>query len=492
MGPLVVLAVLGAWMWAFVGVPSAAAATPETYPITFPVVGDTYYTDTFGACRGTGCSRRHEGIDIMTYGWKGVPIVAAHAGVIMVTSTSVGKACCAIWGLRADDGWETWYIHMNNDTPGTDDGKGWGFAPGIDVGVRVEAGQLIGWVGDSGNAENVAPHLHFELHRPDGTPIDPYPSLLAATHVLLPRLAGATRFDTAAAISQAAFPDGAGVVYVATAYAFPDALVGGPAAMRAGGPILLTTSDRLPAATAGELTRLHPSRIVTLGGEGAVSARVATELARYAPSVTRLAGPDRFATAAAISAASWDPGVPVAYVASGLTFPDAVTGAPAAAKEGAPLLLTLPDRLPSVTTAELTRLNPDRIVVLGGEAAVSAAVEAELAGLARSGTVVRLAGTTRYETAAAISRYAFPAGATTAYLATGDGFVDALAGIAVARRDDAPILLTGDTVPQATLDELQRLGGPTVTILGGTGAVPPNVDAALWSSQNGNTMPLWK
>ena len=119
------------------------AAVDVIYPITFPVVGATYYSDTFGACRD-GCTRTHAGIDIMGYDWKGLPIVAAHSGTITMTTESAGRSCCAIWGLTNDDGWKSLYIHMNNDTPGTDDGQGWGFAPGIEVGVHVDEGQLIG------------------------------------------------------------------------------------------------------------------------------------------------------------------------------------------------------------------------------------------------------------------------------------------------------------------------------------------------------------
>jgi hypothetical protein len=103
-----------------------------------------------------------------------VPVVAAADGVVDWMSSS----CCA-FSLDHGNGWETWYIHLNNDTPGTDDGQGWGIADGIEKGTAVSAGQLIGWVGDSGNAEWTAPHLHFEIKR-DGVPINPYPYLLAA------------------------------------------------------------------------------------------------------------------------------------------------------------------------------------------------------------------------------------------------------------------------------------------------------------------------
>jgi hypothetical protein len=141
------------------------------YPIVFPVDGPTYYTDTWGAARSGG--RTHEGTDILAA--KMTPVVAASDGVVGWVSAQ----CCAM-ELVHDDGYRSRYIHLNNDTPGTDDGLGWGFAPGIESGVRVRAGQLIGYVGDSGNAEATAPHLHFELRYPTGEAFNSYQSLLEA------------------------------------------------------------------------------------------------------------------------------------------------------------------------------------------------------------------------------------------------------------------------------------------------------------------------
>ncbi len=151
---------------------SANEFTPEN--IIFPVVGDVYYSDTFGAPRGE--DRTHEGTDIMSVGAvKGLPVVAASAGTI----DWIGTTCCYL-AIDHGGGWETWYIHLDNDTPGTDDGLGWGIADGIEPGIEVQAGQLIGWVGDSGNAEATDPHLHFEI-RFEGVATNPYPYLLNAT-----------------------------------------------------------------------------------------------------------------------------------------------------------------------------------------------------------------------------------------------------------------------------------------------------------------------
>ena len=173
--------------------PSGAAYDDDgIYPMVFPVQGSNHYSDGFGDCR-SGCARSHEGIDIMTDGKKkGVPVVAAVAGQVMWISKSQSE-CCHL-GIRHSDGWITRYIHLNNDRQNpdgswSDDGQGWGIAPGIVDGSQVQAGQLIGWVGDSGNAEGTSPHLHFELRRPDGTQwghgtaVNPYESLLAALPV---------------------------------------------------------------------------------------------------------------------------------------------------------------------------------------------------------------------------------------------------------------------------------------------------------------------
>jgi peptidoglycan hydrolase-like protein with peptidoglycan-binding domain len=152
---------------------------PVEYDLTFPVDGPHYFSDTFWAGRSHGF---HEGQDMLAD--KMVPIVAVAEGVVRLINWTSRQSmnpdrCCSLV-LRHDDGWESWYIHLNNDTPGTDDGQGWGIVEGITSGTRVTAGQHIAWIGDSGNAENVAPQLHYELRDPSGTIVNPYRALVAA------------------------------------------------------------------------------------------------------------------------------------------------------------------------------------------------------------------------------------------------------------------------------------------------------------------------
>jgi hypothetical protein len=172
-------------------VPALPAAPVEAqivpgivYPMVFPMALPYTFTESFGDARPGG--RSHEGEDLMADA-KGQEVYAAAAGTVRW----IGSTCCYL-AIEHDDGWETWYIHLNNDTQNpdgtySDDGLGWGITPGIQVGSRVEAGQLIGLVGDSGNAEGNSPHLHFELRDPNDVPVDPVPSLRAAE--LAPRVA---------------------------------------------------------------------------------------------------------------------------------------------------------------------------------------------------------------------------------------------------------------------------------------------------------------
>jgi hypothetical protein len=145
--------------------------------IRFPLASYSSYVDTFGACRD-GCTRFHQGIDIFTP--KLTPLIAARNGHVTWLRTDASGTAGNGVGITDRDGWRYLYLHANNDTPGTDDGRNpsrWRFISGLTIGSKVYAGQLIGYSGDSGNAEGTPPHLHFEIRTPEGVNINPYPSL---------------------------------------------------------------------------------------------------------------------------------------------------------------------------------------------------------------------------------------------------------------------------------------------------------------------------
>jgi putative cell wall-binding protein len=295
------------------------------------------------------------------------------------------------------------------------------------------------------------------------------------------RIAGTDRYATAAAISRSRFSS-ASTVFVATGASFPDALAGAPAAARAKGPVLLTERSNLPSATATELGRLRPSTIVVLGGAGAVSDAVVSKLRAYADTVVRWAGASRYETAARISAKSFATGVKVAYLATAETFPDALSGGAVAGRVGGPILLVEHGSVPGATAAELARLKPGRIVILGGTSVVSDAVRRAVDRYT-AGSVSRLAGADRFATSVQISRSAYGS-SDAVFIATGTKFPDGLAGGPVAALLPGPLLLVSPTqLPAVVKSELQRLGPDRVFVLGGTGVVSGNVvkaiDAAL-------------
>lgn len=188
------------------------------------------------------------------------------------------------------------------------------------------------------------------------------------TNGVVQRVAGADRYDTAAAAAGLT-PPGAGTVVVASGEAFPDAMVGATAAGAAGGPVLLTGRTSLPASARTQLARLAPARILLVGGSAAVSEQVAEELRRFAP-VTRLAGADRFATAVEVARTTF-PQAAGALVATGLSFADALAAAPLAVKAGQPVLLAHPRCAPSPTVDLLRSRAWPPLTLVGGPAALA-------------------------------------------------------------------------------------------------------------------------
>ncbi|NQX33343.1 cell wall-binding repeat-containing protein [Herbiconiux sp. VKM Ac-2851] len=302
----------------------------------------------------------------------------------------------------------------------------------------------------------------------------------AAAAPTVDRIGGADRFAVAVNVSKEGYPDGNGVAYLVTGLDYPDALGAAPAAVHTNGPLLLTTRDTIPPVVLGELNRLKPNLVIIVGGPNTVSAAVQSQLAGVvsAPAVTRVQGTDRYDTSRKLFDYAFGSAVgPIAYVATGRNFPDALSAGAAAGSVDAPVVLVdgAQGELDAATSGTLTAHNFTTIKVAGGPAAVSPGIVSDLDYLFDS--VVRLSGADRYQSSIAINRDGFTASGRV-FLATGSTFPDALAGAALAGKLDAPLFVVPSTcVPPTVLTEISNLKATRVTLLGGPAALAPSVQA---------------
>lgn len=219
-----------------------------------------------------------------------------------------------------------------------------------------------------------------------------------------------------------------------------------------------------------------------------VPALATPALATGSFTMSRIAGSDRFATAADAARAAFPSGAATVVLANGLDehFADALAANYLAGTLSAPVLLTSTDAAPAVTLGEITSLGATRVVVVGGPAAVS---DAQVGALQAQGlTVTRLGGADRYATDAAVvaSTGAGSAGsvegAPTALVATGANFPDALAAGPLAFARHLPIVLvpgSSSTLSQQARATLTAAGAKQVVIVGGPSAVSSGIASGL-------------
>jgi putative cell wall-binding protein len=284
------------------------------------------------------------------------------------------------------------------------------------------------------------------------------------------RVAGPDRYATAARVADS-FAPGVDTVLVASGAIFTDALGAAARAGSLGGPVLLVERDGVPDVTREQLERLRPANVVIAGGPATISTATEDVLRSILPqaAVTRRSGADRYEVAANLAADV--PASDVVFVASGLVYPDGLTGAALAGSLDAPVLLVRTTEVPSATLQQLQRLAPEEIVVLGGPVTITDSV---LDQLSAYGPVRRVSGADRYEVAASVA--ASWTAADEVYVASGLVWPDALAGAARAAATGSPLLLvrTAD-VPEVTATQLRRLAPGRVLVLGGPVTVEERV-----------------
>jgi hypothetical protein len=273
------------------------------------------------------------------------------------------------------------------------------------------------------------------------------------------------------AVSQLTFPTGgtASAVVLARSDDFPDALTGGPLAAHFHAPVLLTTPTALSSETSAELLRvLSPGKTVyLLGGPFALGPGVESAVEGLGYQVQRISGATRYATAAAIADVLGNPRT--VFEATGLNYPDALAGVPAAIMTSAAILLTDGSVQAPETAQYLAAHLPATRYALGGEAE------------AADRTAIGIAGPDRFATAIAVDARFFPAPATIG-AAAGGAFADGLAAGPYLGTSDSPLVLvpsSGEPPPEvsAYLTSVDR-SAKSGYVFGGTLAV--GTDTQQW------------
>jgi len=312
------------------------------------------------------------------------------------------------------------------------------------------------------------------------TPLYPLNVQAETTESVSNRIYGNTLYDTAVEISKKGW-DSAPVVVLATGGNFPDALTGTVLAHKVNGPLLLTESDHLNPAVSAELKRLGTQEVYLLGGTVALNSAVQQSLKDQGILPIRLAGWDQYGTAAAIASTA-TPSSTQAFLVNGEHFADALSISSYAAAHVIPVLLTRTDVLPQETATALAQLGVSQVTLIGGKAVIKDTIVDQLSKLPQPVTVTtRYAGYDQYETNTTVLNQ-LPFETSNVYVATGENFPDALAGAALAAKDNAPILL----LPSAKLGSYttaylnqKRAAGSAFTIFGGWGVINYKMESVV-------------
>ena len=286
------------------------------------------------------------------------------------------------------------------------------------------------------------------------------------------RLFGDNRFETALEVSRQGW-DTAETVVLARSHEYADALAGVPLAYQMDAPILLTRPGSLHTSTGEEIERLGASKVIVLGGTAAIGNEVVEELEAMDITVERIAGENRYETAAKIAKIVAPDGVNQAVVVSGENYPDALSVAPFAANEGMPILLTREERIHDFTLEALEDLGVESTMVIGGPNAVNEDVMNQLP------DPTRLMGENRYETNIRILEH-FDYETNGYFAATGQDFADALTGAVLAAKHDTGIMLVHRVVPEGQKEFLVNRDAGYMAILGGETAISQEVGDAIY------------
>lgn len=286
------------------------------------------------------------------------------------------------------------------------------------------------------------------------------------------RIAGVDRYGTSAATTRS-FAAGVPVLYIASGEKWADSLSAAPAAARYGGALLLTDPSSLPSSVAAEISRLDPVRTIVVGSEATIPASVYRQVDALVGDVSRIGGTDRYETSRQIIEDAYLINPFSSYnitLVTGNDFPDALSVAPVADEAGGPVLLVdgAKGELDGATRAIIARYKPEQAFVIGRTPSISEGIERELVSARLAESTLRIGGADRYETNRLLNeQWPSPPLHDATYVASGEGFADALSGATLAAAERAGITLSRPTcIPSDTIASLKRAQIDTVHLLG--------------------------
>lgn len=304
--------------------------------------------------------------------------------------------------------------------------------------------------------------------------------------LLTDRIAGADRYEVSYAISRSTYSS-ATTAIVVTGENWPDALSSGVLARALKAPVLLTRTKSLSPGARAEMARLGVTSVIIVGGEASVAPRVAQQLATASFAVRRIAGPDRYSTAALVAEELARVGGgaiadQTAFVTSGEQFPDALIASSVAARLGYPVLLTRGRFLPAATAQQLAGLAITRTIVVGAPSLVPDARLAEMP------AAERISGTSACDTSARFAEWAIAnlgSSAEKVYLASAGTtkYGDSLTGGPLVASQGGVLLFVPGELGQSaeTFIRTHRDEVVFAHVLGGEASVLPSTISVLTS-----------
>ncbi|AKN30744.1 cell wall-binding protein [Clostridium carboxidivorans P7] len=412
--------------------------------------------------------------------WDGVPVYYASS---MPTITAKKPMTAFMYFWKGDDATQATFIPkywtLNGNLSTMDTSKTydtmpaghWLFASGTSVKIN-KPGKYLFVLHDCGAVSPSPLNIICVNVGGDSSTVTTENTKIKANNVA--RLAGADRYKTAVAISQSGWTQSDNVI-LADGNNYPDALVGSSYAYLKDAPVLTTPSDKLNSDISNEITRLKAKTVYMLGNKTSISQGVEDELSKKC-NVVRICGTDIFDTAVKVGeeirkTKSFD----TVAISSQGGFADALAIAPFSAKNTMPILFSGKDSLRNDTLKALKDWGIKNVVIVGGTGVISSSVEDSLKSMGI--TVTRLAGQDRYATALEIIKHFAPSdGYKSISISSGENYPDALAGAALAAKNNTPLVLVSkESVSDAMAQYINKNTLDKSYIFGGTGVVTDKV-----------------